>query len=159
MRAAGTTTVLIPVLGLLAACGSPVPHASAAKPPVSATPANMPSTAASPPTAIEAWCGGPGYSNYQAVTDDVSKMSGDATGDPGALGGDGADLESDAMAAGATLPPWSKPHTLNYGVTMGYLLLVGGRTAQGDIAGADEALAKANGLIPGIEGLVVSDCG
>ena len=142
-------------IGLLTACSSGAMPAVSTPP---AVPATRPHTPAAPAT-IEDWCGGTGYAAWRAVSTGADQLRTDsADGDTAAVPADGDQLASAAGAAGASLPPFSKRHKLDYGLAMGWLAVAGSKTASGDVGGATSALQKADSYLGDVGGLVADAC-
>jgi hypothetical protein len=161
-RIAGDAVALLTGLSL-AACGAPAPAVNASPPATSATPAAQapvtPAPAPAAPAAIKNWCGGTGWTDWQAVSSDMSQLHTDSSdGNLATAEVDGSELATSAQIAGTDLPPFMRQFKADYGLAMAWLVVGGRKLASGNISGASSALHTANGYIGDVGFLVTSAC-
>jgi hypothetical protein len=109
---------------------------------------------------MDAWCGGSGYGDYQAVQSDLTQMSTDiGNGDYGtAENADATQLGSDAEAAEGNLPPVTKSQKLDYLLYMGAISFAAADLGSGNISAAEKAMNGATSYGDKLTA-VVSACG
>jgi hypothetical protein len=109
---------------------------------------------------MDAWCGGSGYSDYQAVQSDLTQMSTDlGNGDYGtAENADATQLLSDAEAAEKNAPPVTKSQKVDYILYMGAISFSATDLDSGNVTAAKDAMNGAGSYKDAVNAIVAA-CG
>jgi predicted small lipoprotein YifL len=134
-------SALLMVLISLAACGS-------SPAPATAPPVNAPASTGTSSSAFLSWYNGTGYSDYQAVSSDISQATTDANnGNVAASETDGSQLAIDAQTAADDPMPID---TTQYVAAMNDYVEAGNDSSTGDFTDATTALEAATSNVNAI---------